>query len=229
MKKCMLVALMLSVCACAGTGNNTVQKDFNPVNHFLGADYSMLRENPDLKGGFGWRNPAFNPATYSAMYVEPVMLWRAEDMARESGLKIGELELLATYFHDVLTRVPDGTGMKLAARPGPGVISVKAAVTEVEAGSPVSNVLTSVIPVGILLSAGKQAVTGQGMGVGKCAVEIRFVDAVTGENVAMFADTKVGRKYDSAGFTKTGQTEEAMNEWAELLQKRIAVVWGQAR
>ena len=228
MKKMLIVAVMLCLCACA-TGGKQSATDFNPADHFLGADYALLQKNPDLKGGLGWRNPSFNPAVYSAMYIEPVVLWHGEDMAKESGLDMEELELLAKYFHDVLTHVPDGKPMKLAAQPGPGVISVKAAVTEVEASSPVSNALTSVIPVGILLSAGKQAATGQAVGVGKCAVEIRFVDSVTGENIAMFAETKVGKKYDSSGFSKTGQTEEAMNEWAALLKERISVVWGQAK
>ena len=228
MKKMLIVAVMLCLCACA-TGGKQSATDFNPADHFLGADYALLQKNPDLKGGLGWRNPAFNPAVYSAMYIEPVVLWHGEDMARESGLKMEDLELLATYFHDVLTQVPDGKMLKLAAQPGPGVISVKAAVTGVEPSSPVSNALTSVVPVGIILSAGMKVATGQAVGVGKCAVEVRFSDSVTGETLALFADTKVGKKYDSAGFTKTGQTEEAMNEWAELLKERIAVVWGQAK
>ncbi len=225
MKKSVLVALVFLMCACASTGKNPATTDFNPADHFLGADYARLQENPNLQGGLGWRNEAFKPAHYSAMYIEPVTLWRAEEMAKESGLKMEDLELLATYFHDVLTRVPDGKGLKLAAKPGPGVIGVQAAVTGVEASSPVSNALTSVVPVGILFSLGKKAVTGQAVGVGKCAIEMRFVDTVSGENLAMFADTKVGKKYDTAGFTKTGQSEEAMDEWAALLKERIAVIW----
>ena len=225
MKKSVLVALVFVMCACASTGNNPTTADFNPADHFLGADYAKLQENPNLQGGLGWRKGAFKPADYSAMYIEPVKLWRAEEMAKESGLKMEDLELLATYFHDVLKRVPDGKGLKLAAKPGPGVIGVQAAVTEVEASNPVSNVLTSVVPMGVLFSLGKKAVTGQAAGVGKCAVEMRFVDTVSGENLAMFADTKVGKKYDTAGFTKTGQSEEAMDEWAALLKERIAVIW----
>ncbi len=67
---------------------------------------------------------------------------------------------------------------------------------------------------------------GQAMGVGKCAVEVKFVDSVTGENLALFAETKVGKKYSASGFSATGQTEEAMEEWATLLKERISVLWG---
>lgn len=222
MKKLFVISLILLLGACAG--KNTTS-DFNPADHFLGKDYTQLRAIPDLKGGLGWRSPDFRAADYSAMYIEPVKLWHAENMVKASGLEMDDLELLATYFHDVLTQVPDGQKLQLAAQPGPGVITVQAAVVEVEASSPVSNALTSVVPIGILLSAGKQAATGQAMGVGKCAVEIKFVDAVTGKNLALFADTKVGKKYSSSGFTKTGQTEEAMNEWAALLKERIDVLW----
>lgn len=224
MKKILVVALLLSLCACAGTGKN-LSTDFNPADHFLGNDYNLLQAKPELNGGLGWRNPQFVAEKYTALYIEPVVLWHGEDMARESGLTMEDLKLLAKYFHDVLTNVPDGQKLALAAQPGPGVISVQAAVTEVEASSPVSNALTSVIPVGILLSAGKQAVTGQAMGVGKCAVEVKFVDSQTDEKLALFAETKVGKKYSTDGFTKTGQTEEAMNEWAALMKERIDVLW----
>jgi hypothetical protein len=224
MKKTLVVAVLLSLCACAGTGKNT-SSAFNPADHFLGSDYTLLQAKPELKGALGWRSPDFKAENYSALYIEPVVLWHGEDMAKESGLSMEDLKLLATYFHDVLTKVPDGQKLALAAQPGPGVISVQAAVTEVEASSPVSNALTSVIPVGILLSAGKQAATGQAMGVGKCAVEVKFVDSVTGKNLALFAETKVGKKYSTAGFTKTGQTEEAMDEWAALLKERVDVLW----
>lgn len=224
MKKMLIVAVMLSLCACA-TGGKQSATDFNPADHFLGADYAKLQAVPELKGGLGWRSPEFKAADYTAMYIEPVKLWNAENMLKDSGLKQDDLDLLAKYFHDVLTHVPDGKKLQLAAQPGPGVITVQAAVVEVEASSPVSNALTSVIPVGILLSAGKQVATGQAVGVGKCSVEVKFVDAAAGKNLALFADTKVGKKYDSAGFTKTGQTEEAMNEWAALLKERIDALW----
>jgi len=56
-------------------------------------------------------------------------------------------------------------------------------------------------------------------------VEMKLVDTVTGKNLGLFADTKVGKKYSSASFTKTGQTEEAMNEWAALLKERIDALW----
>ena len=225
MNKILIVALLFSLCACAGTGKNT-SSDFNPADHFLGNDYKLLQAKPELSGGLGWRSPQFVAEKYTALYIAPVTLWHGEDMAKESGLAMEDLELLATYFHDVLSKVPDGQKLALAAQPGPGVITVQAAVTAVEASSPVSNVLTSVIPVGILLSAGKQAATGQAMGVGKCAVEVKFVDAVTGENLALFAETKVGKKYSASGFSATGQTEEAMEEWAALMKERISDLWG---
>ena len=34
----------------------------------------------------------------------------------------------------------------------------------------------------------------------------------------------VGKKYGTAGFTKTDQTEEAMDEWAALLKERVDVL-----
>lgn len=225
MNKILVVALLLSLCACAGTGKHS-STDFNPADHFLGTDYTLLQAKPELKGALGWRSPEFTIGKYTAFYIEPVALWHGEDMAKESGLEPEQLEALAEYFRDVLSKVPDGQKLQLAAQPGPGVISVQAAITEIETSSPVSNALTSVIPVGILLSAGKQAATGQAMGVGKCSVEMRFVDSVSGDKLALFAETKVGKKYSASGFTETGQSKEAMDEWAALLKERVDALWG---
>ncbi len=222
MKRVFVVVMMLSLFACAGKKTSS---DINPADHFLGQDYALLQPREELKGGLGWRNPEFSPKEYNAFLIEPVTVWNAESLQKESGLKKDDLDILAKYFQDVLTKVPDGTKMKLATAPGPGVIAVRAAVTDVETSSPVSNALTSVVPVGILLSAGKQLTTGQAIGVGKCTVEMRFVDSVSDRTLAMFSDTKFGKKYDSAGFTKTGQTEEAMKEWANLMKERISVLW----
>ena len=223
MKRILAISLILFLGACAG---KTTSSEVSPADHFLGNDYALLMPSTDLKGSLAWRSPAFSPQNYTAMYVEPVVLWNAEKMIKDSGLSQEDLDLLAKYYHDVLTQVPEGTKLTLAAQPGPGVFSIRSAVTEVEASSPVSNALTSVIPVGILLSAGKQMTTGQAVGVGKCTIEMMFVDSVSGEKLALFADTKVGKKYSSAGFTKTGQTEEAMTEWAALLKERINALWG---
>lgn len=222
MKRLFVVAMVLSLFACAGKNTSS---DVNPADHFLGKDYALLMPKEELKGGLGWRNPEFSPKDFNAFFIEPVTVWNAESLQKESGLKKDDLDILVKYFQDVLTKVPDGTRMKLATAPGPGVIAVRAAVTDVETSSPVSNAMTSVVPVGILISAGKQLATGQAIGVGKCTVEMRFVDSASNKTLAMFADTKFGKKYDSASYTKTGQTEEAMKEWSTLMKERISVLW----
>lgn len=224
MKRVVLLMLMLMVCACAG--KNAPMGSVAPEDHFLGEDYALLEVKPELDNSLGWRSPDFKSTDYTALHVEPVTLWNAEKMVRESGLEQADLDTLAVYLHDVLTQVPDGVTLKLAQKPGPGVVSLRAAVTGVEAGSPVSNALTSVVPVGILISAGKQLTTGQAVGVGECSVEMLFVDSVSGKKLGMFADTKVGKKYSAASYTKAGQSEEAMNEWADLLKMRIGALWG---
>lgn len=215
----LLVFFLLTACA----GQNAPPP--NAADHFLGSDYSMLKANPELKGGLVWKSPEFNPMHYTALYVEPVQLWNAEKMVKDSGLSRKDLDTLATFFHDTLASVPDGITLKRADKPGPGVLSVRAAVTGVEASSPVSNALTSVIPIGMLVSAGKQMATGEAIGVGKCSVEAMFVDSVTDKKLVLFADTKAGDKYSTASYSKTGQGEAAMKKWADLLRERINAIW----
>ena len=90
MKKMLIVAVMLSLCACASGGKQSAT-DFNPADHFLGGDYAKLQAAPERKGGLGWRSPEFKAADYTAMYIEPVKLWNAENMVKESGGSLGHL------------------------------------------------------------------------------------------------------------------------------------------
>jgi hypothetical protein len=214
-----LVCFLLSACA----GQSTPPQ--NAADHFLGSDYALLKADPALKGDLVWRSPEFNPMNYTALYIEPVQLWNAEKMVKDSGLSRQDLDTLTNYFYQVLASVPEGTKLKRADMPGPGVISVRAAVTNVEASSPVSNALTSVVPIGMLISAGKQMTTGQAIGVGSCSVEIMFVDSVTGKKLVLFAGTKAGDKYSTASYSTTGQGEAAMKTWAALMRERIDVLW----
>jgi hypothetical protein len=109
---------------------------------------------------------------------------------------------------------------QMVDQPGPGVIVVRAAVTEARKSRPVSNLVSSVVPMGMALSLTKQVITGAGIGVGYVMVEAEFTDGGTGQILAAAVDARVGTKALRSKFNSTwGDVKLAFDWWAQ----RIAV------
>ena len=197
------------------------------VEHFLGKDYALLKSADKDGNTLKWRNPKFDPKKYNKIIVDEVVLWPTmQAMNDRTGVEKEDLVVIQKYFRDVLVKSLKDIEFPLTETPGPKTIRVQAAITDVTPSYPVGNAITSIIPVGILVSYGKKAITGKHTAVGQCTVEVRFVDAVTNEPLALFASKKAGDKYDSAGYESQGVSKQAMDQWALQMQKAILNAWG---
>ncbi|WP_449242882.1 DUF3313 domain-containing protein [Desulfovibrio sp.] len=221
-----ILTLCLLLNSCGGKSSNDDDMARTAEAGFLGAEESLLAPVKGHEPMRAWRNPDFNPKKYKAIIVDPVQVWNLDDMATESGIKPDELKALAGFFQNALAKALTDIKFPLADKPGPGVLRISAAVTNVRPSNPVRNSISSVLPVGILLSLGERAAIGRDPNVGGCSVAIRFSDAASGKTMGLFSDDRQGDKYDSANFSETGQAEKAMTDWAALIQRRILVLWG---
>lgn len=85
------------------------------------------------------------------------------------------------------------------------------------------DMITSVVPMGIGVSAAKKLATGTHLFVGKATVEAELRSAVTGELLAAGVATRVGRKtFDAGKFSSWGDVKAAANHWAKKLHERLA-------
>ena len=98
-------------------------------------------------------------------------------------------------------------------RPGAGVLRIRTAITDVEPGSPVKGVATSIVPVGATISIIKKSTTGSNMAVGRASMEIELVDSLSGVRLAAAIDRREGGKKVVSG--KWTAIEEAFNYWAQ--------------
>jgi hypothetical protein len=218
------LALVLFLCACAA--KDAPVPGEAPAPHFLGAEYGKMTQVLGHKERFAWRNPSFDPKSYNAVLLDPTVVWQADAMAKQSGVSREELDAVAKYFDQVLKKTMVTIDFPLRDAPAPRTMRVSAAITKVKASNPTMNTISSVLPVGILMTLGRKAAGSADPNVGSCSIEVRFSDAVTGETLGLFADHKDGDKYDSANFHKTGQAEKAIDDWAEMLRAGILRNWG---
>lgn len=231
MARLALPALLLLLCACAAKDPAPADPNMTPAQaaaaqHFLGAEYSRMTPVPGHPERFAWRKPGVDPRRYNAVLLDKTVIWRMDALAKESGVKPEELAALAQHFDAVLKKTMESIDFPIVTEPRPRAMRISAAVTQVKASNPTMNTISSVLPVGILITLGRKAAGAADPNVGACTMEFRFSDAQTGESLALYADHKDGDKYDSANFHALGQAEKAMDQWAEALREGVLKNWG---
>lgn len=220
-----LPLLVLLLCACASnTGPSPA--DNAASKHFLGAEFGKMTPVAGAQNRFSWRSPQFNPKDYAAVLIDPTVIWQIDAIAKDTGVSKDELQAVAKHIDAEFKSAMQSIDFPIKDTAGPRTMRISAAITQVKASNPTMNTLTSVLPVGILMTLGRKAAGSADPNVGSCSIEIRFSDAVTGQTLGLFADHKTGDKYDSANFHALGQAEKAGLTWAEMLRDSALRIWG---
>jgi hypothetical protein len=109
---------------------------------------------------------------------------------------------------------------QIVTEPGPDVVQIRMAITDLKQSNPVIGGITTVTmvtPVGLGINLLKKGATGTWSGSGATASELMALDSMTGEIIAVAQDDK------SAGFTerygKWDSVDGAFKFWGERLKK----------
>lgn len=174
---------------------------------FLGHEtYASLERGERRDQLVSWSNDLVDVADYRGFLVEPVEL-RIEDDADARNISPERMNELSNYLHG---QVVDflGTDHEIATEPGPEVLRVRIAVTDVKKAT----VLLNLHP----------ATSLSGLGLGAAAMEAEVSDSESGEVVfAMMG----GRRGSPLGLEKLdpwGHAKEAMDLWAAHLAENVA-------
>jgi hypothetical protein len=145
------------------------------------------------------------------------------DEAEYKGIDPALLTELAEYYQNALFDAVKG-GYEIVDQPGPGVLRVRVAITDLKPSKPISNTLSSIIPVGMVVAGATKAASGDNLGTGEAATEIDILDSLTGERLAAAVDRRQGGK--SAFRGKWEDTKQAFDYWAKRFRHRLDAVRG---
>jgi hypothetical protein len=127
-------------------------------------------------------------------------------------------DLARTFHAEVVEALSDV--YTITDEPGPGVMVIRYAITDLTTNKPVRGTLSSIMPVGIVISNVKKVTTGTHIGMGGTSFEAEIRDSLTNEVLIAVIDTETGKKYRiDKSVSKWGQTKEIFQEWAEGLRK----------
>jgi len=184
-------------------------------------DYSLLSQvDPDnlvnrvyIKEGVDW-------SAYDTILLDDVVFFIADD-AKYKGFEAEELADLGTAFQQSMIINLAGA-YEFTDTPGPGVLRIRMAVTNLVPNNSVTGTVSTIMPIGLGLSVVKKAVTGTHIGMGEVAFEGEMIDAQTGEILGAVMDSKTGEKYKVAkSISKWGHVRDVFNTWGTNLRQRL--------
>lgn len=159
-------------------------------------------------------NPNAAWSQYDAVFIDSVTLW-INDASRQPSKD--DAQMLTDMMYKALSDKL-GEKFRLADRPGPGVIRVRAALTEAKGASVALNAVTTVIPQLRVVSMVGGVAADTATLVGAASGEAELVDSVTNERLAAAVDSVAGTKGVLRAFSKWADVENACNRWAERMR-----------
>jgi hypothetical protein len=201
-----VIAMSLSFSGCASKSQQV--KKGSEYSGFLQSYPSFEKGMEDIDKRYLKNGVDFSQ--YDKVMMDEVVFYFKHDVEYK-GIKPSEIQELGEEFHKAFVKE---MGDVLTADPGPNVMRMRLAVTDIEPSNPVSGTLTTVIPVGLAVSLVKKGASGSYTGIGSASMEVEFLDSQTGERIAAAIDQAPGDKLDVG---KLSPARAAFEYWAKRL------------
>jgi hypothetical protein len=192
--------LVLLLAGCA----TTRQTRSVETSGFLG-DYSQLRAGEGDEAQLVYVKPGVAWSGYDAVMLDSVTLWKAaeDSVSEESAQQLTDKEF------------------RMVKTPGPGVLRLRAALTETKGARVVGNAVTSIVPQARLVSTLLGAASDVQVFVGRATAEAELTDALSGERLLAAVDQRSGTKAIRGGIAKWSDVKLACDYWAGRVRTRL--------
>ena len=114
--------------------------------------------------------------------------------------------------------------MKIVTTAEPGTMRFQTAIVNADKTKMVRNILTTVVPVGMVISTGQYVATGKPSSTGSITGEGRVTDAMTGQLLGMGVDKQVGGKSFGSMTDSWYSADEGMKHWAKMIRFNLCAL-----
>jgi Protein of unknown function (DUF3313) len=215
--------LLVSVMTPAQDSAKQQEPPSRKVSGFLD-DYSGLYPDPKNGDLLIYEKNKDVLKTYHKFMIEPITVYLLPE-AEDRGIDPDDLDRLARYFADAITdELLDSDRYEVVTEPGPGVLDVRLAITNVEptGGKRNAALKAGATAASVAVAPGASLAVPR-LSVGKVEIEGEMLDSVSGERMAAFVTGKGGRRWFSGlnAYKKWGDIEAAFRSWAKNFRKRL--------
>lgn len=195
-------ATLLALLAIATVGCAARARRAEPSG-FL-ADYDALRPLEAEPGVLRYEHEG-GLGAYARFLIEPVRIL-AHPGANMDRIPTERLEELALDLETALRTELDAA-YEVVDAPGPGVLRVRAAITDVEPATPLLNL--------------HPATKITGLGLGGASFEAEGVDGATGERIFAVLVSREAAKRIGSGLGEWADARQVMRDWAAQFRARV--------
>jgi hypothetical protein len=182
-------------------------------------NYSQLQPGAKDQALLVYFNPDARWSRYTKVMIEPVTFWGDAS----SNVSVEDQQKLSSYYYNKLNE-DLSQKFQIVDRAGPGVMTLRVALTDPTAATPVLRSVSVVIPQARLLNSVGNLATGSYAFVGSAQSEGEVVDSQTGERLAAAVDKRSGGlSIKNANVWEWGDAENAMDYWAQRTADRLSV------
>jgi len=235
-----------TVSSVMGSGTGVTVSDPTRVTKsgFL-SDYARLKPVAWAEGIQCWRDPNLDAQKYDKVLISRITVKLKP--GQEAGIDPTDLKVLTDYFYQSLVKALKPQ-MQVVDKPGPGVLVMRIALTNLVPTEVSRSLAGTVVPYGFVAEAGSGVATGRPAGstpyLGETGMEMQFRDGASNKVLAECRDTEIGRKYAAdldAGAAGAAQTwasgylnsfqswsyaKNAFDKWSALTAQRLAALRG---
>lgn len=193
--------------------------DLHQQSGFLG-NYYLLQKGGVREDCYVYVDQRADWAKYTKVCIKPIEFWHAADPESPLGkLSTDDQQMLLDSLRVALVEALTN-GFQLTDQAGPGVLVIRAALTDGRPSKPVPGMVSSAyVPVRVA-SYGTWPVADPG--VGQVVVEADLTDGQTGKRVAAVVDGRAGPKAMPSQFDSTRSDVKKAFDWlAQGLDKRL--------
>jgi hypothetical protein len=208
-----LVLFAIIMPLIAGCGATMQARSVDVSDTFLVNPKILVKGGPD-QALLRYVDPAVDFKKYSKMIIDPVIIYKEGEMDADNR---ANNQTLANNLYAYLTQEL-GKDVKIVTTAEPGTMRLQTAIVNADKTKIVRNILTTVVPVGMVISTGQYVATGKPSSTGSITGEGRVTDAMTGQLLAMGVDKQVGGKSFGSMTDSWYSADEGMKHWAKMLR-----------
>ena len=221
MKRMKMAAILVIVVAFAlqlgGCGVGSHQARSLDVNESPLVNPDILVKGADDQALYRYVNPKADFKQYSKLMIDPVLVYKYAELDKE---ELENYQKLANNAYVYLMKEME-KDYQIVKFPEPGALRIQMAIVDADSSKPVRNTLSTVVPIGMALSAVKYSATGKQAGVGEITLQLRITDANTGELLGAALDRRVGGKEVTKLWSSWHNADDALQYWAKKVSFRL--------
>jgi hypothetical protein len=207
-----LAVALLAGCAATKSGD---AEDIRFAG-FLSSYSGLVKTDDSDMAAFRYVKPSMELSSYNGILLEK----SEARMTAEALQSVGEEDMAYVLgAFDEAFRTELAKKYRLVNADGPGVLRIRACLTDADSATGALTPFSRLLPVGIVLSTTKKVATGTAINVGKVTAEMELIDSATGEQLAAAVDRRIGTGVARNMLTDWGDVKDVFDTWAERMSE----------